>query len=143
MKHLYTMNSVARFLCFLLLLAASGLRAQTHTIKVKKENAFEKAVFDETNYKVVAMDRYGNPHESAIQSYVIQYSENGNLYEAKVLGDSFPEKTIRFFTKKRQFATKICITKIVAKDKEEHLEELPDLCDITLFPDCKNNQKKH
>ncbi|MBS1638146.1 MAG: hypothetical protein JST26_19695 [Bacteroidetes bacterium] len=110
-------------------------------IKIQKENAFLKAEFDETNYKVIALDKYGNPHEGVIRSYTITYSENKNIYESKVTGDSFPEKTVRFFRKKK-LATKICLTHIVAEDKDGHLENLPDLCDIVLFPDCKNVKKK-
>ena len=48
-----------------------------------------------------------------------------------------------FLIKKRKFATKICLTNIVAEDKDGHLESLPELCDIVIFPDCKkvNNKK--
>lgn len=128
--------------CLLGMLNAPCLYAQQpETIKIQKQEPFLKAEFDETNYKVVALDRYGNPHEDAIQSFVITYGEGKNIYEAPVKGNTFPERTIHFFTKKRKTATKVCLIKIVAEDKDGHLQNLPDLCEIVLFPDCKNTQK--
>ena len=49
---------------------------QVHKIKVEKEKLFVKAAFDETEYKVIAFDRYGNPHEQAIKSFTIFYKED-------------------------------------------------------------------
>lgn len=112
------------------------------SIKIKKENLFSKAAFDETNYKVIAFDRYGNPHEEAIKSFTIFYKEGKNIYEAPVKGNTFPENTVRFLTKKKTTATKICLIKLKAENKDGHMEELPDLCDIVIFPDCKKTHKK-
>lgn len=108
------------------------------TITVKKGRLFTKAAFDESDYKVIAFDRYGNPHEKAIKSFSIFYTEGKTAYEAAVTGNTFPDKTVRFLTKKKTTATKICLTKLVAVDPEGHEESLPDLCDIVIFPDCKN-----
>lgn len=111
------------------------------TIKVKKERLYEKAVFDNTEFKVIAFDRYGNPHEQAIKYFTIFYKENKTVYEAPIEGNTFPQKTVEFLTKKKKFATKICLIKIKAENKEGHLEDLPDLCDIVIFPDCKKVNK--
>ena len=110
------------------------------TIKVKKEKLFVKAAFDDTEFKVIAFDRYGNPHEEAIKSFSILYQEDKTTYEAPVQGNTFPKKTIDFLTKKKKLATKICLTKLKAEDKDGHIEDLPDLCDILIFPDCKKNK---
>jgi hypothetical protein len=134
-------RAMMRFLslAFLFLLSPIGLRSQDiQKIKIKKEKTFLKAEFDETSYKVVAIDKYGNPHEEVIKSFVVSYSENGNLYEAPVVGNTFPDKTINFLTKKKKTATKVCLRKIKAEDSEGHLEDLPDLCNVLIFPDCKN-----
>lgn len=125
-------------------IAASPLLSQegeVKTIKIKKESLFVKAAFDETEYKVIAFDRYGNPHEQAIKSFSIFYKDGKTAYEAPVVGNTFPAKTIKFLTKKRTTATKICLTKLKAEDPEGHLEDLPDLCDIVIFPDCKKVNK--
>ncbi|MES2763464.1 MAG: hypothetical protein V4677_14715 [Bacteroidota bacterium] len=111
------------------------------TIKVKKESLFVKAAFDDTEFKVIAFDRYGNPHEQAIKSFTIFYKEDDKAYQAPVEGNTFPKKTVDFLTKKKKFATKICLTHIKAENKEGHLEDLPDLCDIVIFPDCKKAKK--
>lgn len=124
----------------LFLLQATGIAQEedaVQTISVKKSSLFSKAAFDEADYKVIAFDRFGNPHESAIKSFSIVYQEGKTLYEAPVVGNTFPEKTIRFLTKKKATATKICLTKLVAADKDGHEEPLPDLCDIVIFPDCR------
>jgi hypothetical protein len=111
------------------------------TIKVKREKLFVKAAFDDTEFKVIAFDRYGNPHEQAIKSFSIFYQEGKTSYEAPVEGNTFPQKTINFLTKKKKEATKICLTKLKAEDKDGHIEDLPDLCDIVIFPDCKKVNK--
>jgi hypothetical protein len=110
-------------------------------IKIKKEKLFVKAAFDDTEFKVIAFDRYGNPHEQAIKSFTILYNEKKTNYEAAVIGNTFPKKTINFLTKKKKLATKICLTKLKAEDKDGHIEDLPDLCDIVIFPDCKKVNK--
>ncbi len=112
-------------------------------IKIERQSVFTKAAFDEADYKVIAFDRFGNPHNQAIKSFSIKYIDGKTTYEAPIEGNVFPDKTIKFLTKKRKFATKICLLKIVAEDKDGHLETLPELCDIVIFPDCKkvNNKK--
>jgi len=110
---------------------------ETQIIKVKKESTYVKAAFDETEYKVIAFDKYGNPHQNAIKSFTIFYKENTSAFENHIVGNLFNETAIKFFTKKKKTATKICITKIIAENADGHLEELPDLCDIVIFPDCK------
>ena len=125
-------------------IASSPLLSQerpVQTIKIKKENLFVKAAFDETEYKVIAFDKYGNPHEQAIKSFSICYKDGKTAYEAPVVGNTFPDKTIKFLTKKRSTATKICLTKLKAENKDGHMEDLPDLCDIVIFPDCKKVSK--
>ena len=128
-------------LFFILLFVINTSVAQNNTdvktIKVKKELEFVKAAFDDTEYKVIAFDKYGNPHQNVIKSFTIFYKENNTAYENNMMGNVFTETVIKFFTKKRKTATKICLTKILAENSEGHLEELPDLCDIVIFPDCK------
>jgi hypothetical protein len=133
------------FLFFILIIAGLGAYAQqtepVKTIKIKKDKLFAKAAFDDTEFKVIAFDRYGNPHQEAIKSFTIYYKEGKHEFQNPVVGNVFPQKTINFLTKKKKFATKICLTNLIAEDKEGHLEELPDLCDIIIFPDCKKVNK--
>lgn len=137
-----------RILLFLLVFnftssAFSQEKGDVHTIKIEKETKYAKAAFNEADYKVIAFDRFGNPHEKAIKSFSIVYHDGKTNYEAPVMGNTFPSKTIDFLTKKRATATKVCLTKIMAGEDEAHLEKLPDLCDIVIFPDCKKVNKNH
>lgn len=131
------------FFSFLLTSASafSQEKEAVHKIKIEKEKLFVKAAFDETEYKVIAFDRYGNPHENAIKSFTIFYKENNTAYQSPVEGNTFPKKTIDFLTKKKKLATKICLTNLKVQDKDGHEEDLPDLCDIVIFPDCKKVNK--
>ena len=140
------MTVFARVFCFCLVVLNTSVNAQVvdevKTITIKKSKFFLKAKFDDTFYKVLAVDQNGNTDEEAIKSFNIFFKEGKNAFELKVNGNTLPKKTIEYFTKKRKFATNVCITKIKAETKDGHLEELPDLCDIVLFPDCKNNKHK-
>lgn len=132
-------------LFFSFLLSSSAIIAQekdgVQTIKIEKEKLFVKAAFDDTEFKVIAFDKYGNPHENAIKSFTIFYKEDNTAYQAPVEGNTFPKKTIDFLTKKKKLATKICLTNLKVQDKDGHEEDLPDLCDIVIFPDCKKVNK--
>lgn len=121
------------------LLAQYG--STTKSIKIKRDHLFIKAAFDETEYKVIAFDKYGNPHEKAIKSFCIIYKENKSTYQTVVIGNTFPNKIITFLTQKKKNATKICLTQVKAEDTEGHIEDLPDLCDIVIFPTCKKLQR--
>lgn len=136
-QHFYIVFFVGFFIASPLL----SQEREVKTIKIKKESLFVKAAFDETEYKVIAFDKYGNPHEQAIKSFSILYKDGKTAYEAAVVGNTFPDKTIKFLTKKKATATKICLTKLKAEDKDGHVEDLPDLCDIVIFPDCKKVSK--
>ena len=132
-------------LIFLVYFSVSCTFAQTNsdlkTITIKKEATLVKAAFDEAEYKVIAFDRFGNPHENAVKSFVIFYKEKNSAYEKKISGNVFTEEVINYLTKKRKTATKICISSIIAESRDGHLEELPSLCDIVIFPDCKKVKK--
>jgi hypothetical protein len=128
-------------LSFLTLSVFSQEQEPVKKITVKKENEFVKAAFDDTDFKVIAFDRYGNPHTEAIKSFSVFYKEGNDVFEAAVEGNTFPQKTINFLTKKKKLATKICLVKLKAENKDGHLEALPDLCDIVIFPDCKKVNK--
>ncbi|MBP7809529.1 MAG: hypothetical protein KA163_09570, partial [Bacteroidia bacterium] len=64
---------ISKFISSVLLATAfcllnTGLYAQEiETIKIKKEDPFFKADFDETEYKVFALDKYGNPYMDVVK----------------------------------------------------------------------------
>jgi hypothetical protein len=122
----------------LLLYTFSSYSQEIEKIKVKKEDPFLKAEFDNTNYKVIALDKYGNPYEDVVKSFAITFQDTDGKFRSAVMGNTFPKKTIDYLTKKRKKATTICLTEIVAQDNEGHIQNLPDKCNVIIFPDCKN-----
>lgn len=134
-------NSIA---FFLVLFSYSTFSQEVEKIKIKKEDTFFKAEFDETNYKVIALDKYGNPYQEVIKSFDITFQDSEGHFETSIVGNKFPDKTVKYL-KNRKRATNICLKKIVAQDEEGHIQSLPDKCGILFYPDCKNcdpNKKK-
>ena len=130
--------------CFLLL-PACLFSQEIEKIKIAKEDPFYKADFDETEYKVFALDKYGNPYMDVVKSFKITFQDSKGHFESAVVGNTFPRKTINYLTKGRTRATNICLKEIVAEDKDGHVQKLPDKCGVLIYPDCKNcdpNKKK-
>lgn len=125
-------------LFFILLLCTHQvLRAQqpTNTIKVKKAEDLVKAEFDNVNLKLIAVDRFGNPRESAVLSYVLWIKTDPDKpYYSKNFAIT-PEMQQALNTCKS--STKIFFTNIVAQETDGHQVKLPDVIDVW-FPDCKN-----
>lgn len=127
------------------LLPFSVLSQEVEKIKIKKEDPFLKAEYDETNYRVIALDKYGNPYENVVKSFVITFQDLTGQYKTEVTGNTIPEKTIKYL-KSRKKATNLCLKQIVAQDEDGHIQSLPDRCGVLFYPDCKgcktNNLKK-
>ncbi len=124
------------------LLPTSLYSQEVETIKIQKEDPFIKADFDETNYQVFAVDKYGNPYMDAVKSFKITFQDSKGHFEAAIVGNTFPKKTINYLTKCRTKATNVCFKEIVAEDKEGHVQKLPDKCGVLIYPDCKNCDSK-
>ncbi|MDZ4664777.1 MAG: hypothetical protein SGJ15_07870 [Bacteroidota bacterium] len=110
------------------------------TIKVKREQNLVKAVFDNIEYKLMAIDRFGNPQENTFASYTLWIKEKKAT--KKFVGYSntlTPEMLKELKSLKR--ATKIFFTNIKVNEDDAHLVDLPDVID-TWFPDCTNCNKK-
>lgn len=142
---------ISKFIAFrftvicLLLLPTYVLSQEIETIKIAREETFFKADFDETEYKVFALDKYGNPYMDVVKSFKITFQDSKGHFESAVVGNTFPKKTINYLTKGRTKATNVCLKEIVAEDKEGHVQKLPDKCGVLIYPDCKNcdpNKKK-
>ena len=109
-------------------------------IKIKREQNLVKAVFDNTEYRLFAVDRFGNPRENSFASFTLWIKEKKDT--KKFIGYSnelTPEMLKELKGLKK--ATKIFFTNIKVNGDDEHLVDLPDVID-TWFPDCKNCLKK-
>ena len=132
-------------LCFTFLFMASIFHVKSQnveTIKVKKEDTFVRADFDETKYRVIAFDKYGNPYENVVKSFVITFQDSKGHYKNAVTGNTFPKNTIKYLTKERKTVTNLCLREIVAEDSEGHVQKIPDHCGVLIYPDCKGCKTK-
>jgi hypothetical protein len=106
------------------------------TIKIKREQNLVKCVFDNIEYKLTPIDKYGNPKENEIASYVLWIKEKKSTKKFAGYSNSLtPEMLKELRTQKR--AVKIFFTNIKVKTDDDHLADMPDVID-TWFADCKN-----
>lgn len=130
----------------LLILFLFVLKAQSqegvNTFKIKREQNLVKSVFDNIEYKLIPIDRFGNPREeNEVVSYVLWIKEKKTT--KKFIGSSnglSPEMLKELKTLKK--AAKIFFTQIKVKGDDDHLVDMPDVID-TWFPDCKNCTNKN
>ncbi len=135
MKCYFKIFSFFYFLFFCNIIIAQ----EPQTIRVKKEQDLSKAFFDNTELKLLVIDRFGNPKENKIVSYKLWIKGKGeksiNGYNNKLSND------MRNELNKQKKATKIFFTEINVEDDEGHLVKLPDLIEVW-FPNCKNCEVK-
>jgi len=122
---------------FFTLCGNNGLSAQEPaTIKVRKESNLSKAEFDNTERKLMVVDRFGNLKENKIASYKLYVKTKRETKEFEGYGNSLSVEMIKYLNKQSS-ATKIFFTEISAVDDDGHLVKLPDVIN-TWFPDCSN-----
>lgn len=131
---------MTRVFIFILLVCGMRINAQepVQTIKVKREQNIVKAVFDNTEYRLFAVDRFGNPRENEIVSYSLWI--NGKGPELKGFSNVLTPEMLKELRKHKK-AVKLFFTKIKVKSDDDHLVDLPDVIEVW-FPDCKNCLKK-
>jgi hypothetical protein len=139
---------------FLLAGAPAAVFAQERepaTIRVKRESNLVKAVFDNTENRLMVVDRFGNPRENKIATYKLYVKAKRETKEFVGYGNSLTPEMMRylnklssaskiFFTEISASASKIFFTEISATEDDGHLIKLPDVID-TWFPDCENCEK--
>ena len=109
---------------------------QPQTIKVKRESNLVKAVFDNTEFKLMAVDRFGNPKENKIVSYKLYVKTKKNTIEFTGFNNSLSPEMINYLNKLTKTA-KLFFTEINVQEDDSHLTKLPDVIE-TWFPNCKN-----
>jgi hypothetical protein len=109
------------------------------TIKVKKESNLVKAVFDNTELRLMVIDRFGNPKENRVSSYKLWIKGKGTVKQIDGFSNRLNAEMLAAL-KKQTKATKIFFTEITVTDDDGHLVKLPDVID-TWFPDCSNCEK--
>jgi len=125
---------------FLLVGSPNVFKAQeTQTIKVKKEQRLAKVVLDNSAYKLVVLDRYGNPTEARLLAFklYVKLKKDVQVFEGR--SNSLSPEMLQFLNSQGR-ATKVFFTEIEADDNG-HLVKLPDLIE-TWFPPCNNCEPK-
>ena len=128
------------FVCCFLFSYNESYAQEPGVIKVKKESNLVKAIFDNVDLKLMAVDRFGNPRDNQITSYKLWIKGKGDAKMFVGYSNSLSPEIIKELNKLKK-AAKIFFTEIQVKDDNEHLLNLPDVVD-TWFPNCKNCDNK-
>lgn len=109
------------------------------TIRIKKESNLVKVVFDNTELRLMAIDRFGNPKENKIVSYQLWIKGKGDAKPLIGYNNSLTAEMVAAL-KRQNKATKIFFTEITVEEDDSHLVKLPDVIEVW-FPDCSNSAK--
>lgn len=109
-------------------------------IRVKKESTLAKVVLDNTEGKLVVVDRYGNPRENRVLSYKLYVKGKRSTEQFQGYSNRLDPELIAHLNKQGQ-ASKLFFTEISVEDENGHLIKLPDMIEVW-FPDCRNCEKK-
>jgi hypothetical protein len=112
---------------------------EPQTIRIKKESNILKAVFDNTELRLLAIDRFGNPKENKIVSFLLWVKGQGEGRPLNGFSNSLSGEMINLL-KKQKKATKIFFTEVTVEEDDGHLTRLPDVIDVW-FPDCTKCEK--
>lgn len=137
------MKNVFRFfilfvLAFCLNSSALAQEQEPKTIKIRKESNLTKVVFDNTELRLVILDRFGNPRENSIVSYKLYVKGKKETKEFEGYSNKLNPDMINYLNKLKD-ASKIFFTQISAKDDDEHLVKLPDVIEVW-FPPCTSGK---
>jgi hypothetical protein len=124
------------FIIFCFICVKNSFSQQPVTIKVKKESNLVKAVFDNTDFKLMAIDRYGNPKDNKIVGYKLYVKTKKNTKEFTGFNNSLTPEMINYLNKLK-LAAKLFFTEINVQEDDTHLIKLPDVIE-TWFPNCEN-----
>jgi hypothetical protein len=110
------------------------------TIKVVRQSNLAKAAYDNVEYKLTAIDKYGNVVDHAIKSFEIHYLEKKKKVKIfRSSGESLTPEMLEDFNKLKE-AKKVFFTQIMAEDEYGNVVRLPDVIEVQ-FPICKMNKE--
>lgn len=113
---------------------------ESPSIKVRKESRLAKVVLDNSAYKLIVIDRYGNPTEARLMHYLLHVKTKRETRVFEGHTNALSPEMVNYLNGLGS-ATKIFFTEIQAEEEGGHLSALPDLIE-TWFPDCSNCEKK-
>lgn len=125
-------------LAFFMLFSGLLLAQEPGAIKVKRESKLVKIYFDNTEFKLIPIDRFGNPQENPVKSYKFWIKGNDGFIQG--YDNTLTPDMIKALKKVKK-ATKIYFTEINVEDEYGHILKMPDVYEVW-FPDCKNCSNK-
>ena len=112
------------------------------TLKVKKKKIYSKAVLDNIDYKIVAIDVVGNPVESVVSSFSLTY-RNGKDETITIASNSSKLNSEMISVMEQQSKLKeIKFHNIVAVTPTNTMEILPDFEEQCGIKTKKERKKK-
>lgn len=140
----HKLKTIKLFLLFSLFSYGLCLNAQQEvvapTIKVKKVEQLVKAEYDNTEYKLIGVDRFGNPKESAIRSFELYFTVNDKEYKFISYSNSLSTEMLEGLKQIKE-TQEIVFKNIKAADDKGTIVNLPELT-VMHYPDLPKNKKK-
>lgn len=132
------MKIYAYILIAVLSIGSTHLMAQDEpqTIRVKKQSDLAKVVFDNTQNKLMVVDRFGNVRENKVLSYKLYVKNGKSTQEFIGYGNNLSPDMLNYL-RNQSAAVKLFFTEIKVYDDAEHVQGLPDCIEV-YFPDCVN-----
>lgn len=94
------------------------------TVKVQKTGHLVKVLFDNVNYRLIGIDQYGNPLDSAVVEFQMGVTVKGIFYREETKGFNLTYEMQQLLGKCDQ-SSKIFFDKIKAKDRNGTVLEMP------------------
>jgi hypothetical protein len=86
------------------------------TINIKKSGQLVKVIFDDVNYRLVAIDQYGNPMDSAVVEFQMSVTIKGIFYKETTVGPALTYQMQKILGR-CDSTSKIIFENIKAKDR--------------------------
>jgi len=117
-------------------LAPIAAQEEPPSIKIKKESNLAKVVLDNTEDRLLVIDRFGNPRENKILSYTLYVKNGKTTREFPGFSNKLTPEMLDYL-RTQNSAVKVFFTNIKVRDDHDGIQSLPD-CIETWFPDCRN-----
>jgi len=109
---------------------------EPQTIKIKKESDLSNVVFDNTEDRLMVIDRFGNPRENKVLAYTLYVRNGRSTRDFQGLTNKLTPEMLNYL-RSQSSAVKLFFTNIKVRDEHDAVLSLPD-CIETWFPDCQN-----
>lgn len=114
-----------------LLIAPSAYAQETNTgkrgtIKVRKTGQLVKVKYDEVNYRLIGIDRYGNVIDTAVVEFKMSVSINGVFYTFNAIGPALSTE-MHAVIERNLGETQLFFKNIKVKDRYGAILKMPDI----------------